>query len=662
MEEVKRSDVISGARIYLATIYPTCIRTQWLLRPRTVQSVGARTSRNILRVVYGPCPWSWSTASGVRAVSVVVVYSEWCTGRVRGRGLQRSVSAAVAMMDHLLKWLEQKAASFEGWQVVAVTVATTLATLTITDLCWNWQDKWEKARHWVLTKLRDIPGVHNYVDSEIEEYCSVMEELEKTGGEGTLGTLQETLPPAGYSRDQVLAAAAAILTYDKYNWKEGKMSEGDFPDSDQAYNKLLEHTYGLFAFSNPLHADVFPGVRKMEAEVVRMIISLYHGSEEHAGCITSGGPESILMVLKAMRDWGRAVKGTKRPEIVTCITAHAAFDNAASMVGVKIRKVPMDPKTCKVNLEAMRRAITSNTVLLVASAPQFAHGMMDDVEAVGALGLRYNVPVHVDCCLAGFLLPFMDAAGYPLPPFDFRVPGVTSISVDTDKVRPNVTSSSQDEVTWSHMVLSKVLRPHPHYVCQATSQCGSQATSSLCLSGHIPICVSGNFFGKRHTFCLHLYSPLINSCPLFLLQARLKTITAIELFGDPLTSILAFKSDDVDILKVGGILVEHGWNINIIQHPPGLRICLTSQQLADDFADRFVADLKKAIKEIQVSPGAKIGIEKVHGSVAGMLDKAMVRDTTKIFLSRCYEAEPTEDDQPTNETENMAAEETTKGI
>ena len=119
---------------------------------------------------------------------------------------------------------------------------------------------------------------------------------------------------------------------------------------------------------------------------------------------------------------------------VAPVTAHAAFNKAAEYLNIRIKHVPVDPVTCKVNINAMEKSISSRTCMLVVSAPQFPHGIIDPVDEVSRLGLKYSVPVHVDCCLGGFLLPFMDKAGFPLPPFDFRLKGVTSVSADTHKV------------------------------------------------------------------------------------------------------------------------------------------------------------------------------------------------------------------------------------
>lgn len=156
-----------------------------------------------------------------------------------------------------------------------------------------------------------------------------------------------------------------------------------------------------------------------------MCCELFNGGPDSCGTVTSGGTESIILAVKAYRDYAREMKGITDPNIVVPITAHAAFDKAAALLDIQIKHVPMDPVTCKVDLSQMRRIINGSTCMLAGSAPQFPHGSIDDIEGIAKLGRKYDIPVHVDACLGGFLVPFMNDAGFPLNPFDFSVEGVT---------------------------------------------------------------------------------------------------------------------------------------------------------------------------------------------------------------------------------------------
>eukprot|EP00878_Enallax_costatus_P033408 GHUV01036837.1.p1 GENE.GHUV01036837.1~~GHUV01036837.1.p1 ORF type:complete len:313 (+),score=53.53 GHUV01036837.1:569-1507(+) len=207
--------------------------------------------------------------------------------------------------------------------------------------------------------------------------------------------------------------------------------------SNEAHKELLDETYALFSWTNPLHADVFPSVRQMEAEVVAMTAAMMNGgpntsAPDACGAMSSGGTESILLAVKAARDYMAAHKGIRHPEMVVGVSAHAAYWKAAEYFNIKLVQAPLGPDY-RLHGSTVARYITRNTVLVVASAPGFPHGVVDDVAGIATAARKRGVLCHVDACLGGFLLPFVERLGYEVPLFDFRVPGVTSMSVDTHK-------------------------------------------------------------------------------------------------------------------------------------------------------------------------------------------------------------------------------------
>jgi sphinganine-1-phosphate aldolase len=168
-----------------------------------------------------------------------------------------------------------------------------------------------------------------------------------------------------------------------------------------------------FMFANPLHPDLFPAVRQMESDIVAMTSQLFNGTPRTCGTLTTGGTESLIMAMHAYREWGRQVKGISEPEIVACETVHVAIDKAAYYLGMTLVHVPVDPLTFKVDMRKLRRELNSNTVCIIGSAPNFANGIIDPIEELAVEAKRWNVGLHVDCCLGGFVVPFMEAAGYP---------------------------------------------------------------------------------------------------------------------------------------------------------------------------------------------------------------------------------------------------------
>ena len=193
-----------------------------------------------------------------------------------------------------------------------------------------------------------------------------------------------------------------------------------------------------FAFSKTMHTNAlnptaFPSLLMYENEVVSMCADLMHGDGLVAGSLTSGGTESLLMAFKAYRDLARKERPwITEPEVVAPVTVHPAFEKAAHYFGFTIKHVPFT-QDFKADVAAMARAINRNTIALSASAPQYVHGIIDPIKEIGALALQHNLPFHVDACFGGFMLPFTESLGHATDAWDFRVPGVTSISADMHK-------------------------------------------------------------------------------------------------------------------------------------------------------------------------------------------------------------------------------------
>jgi glutamate/tyrosine decarboxylase-like PLP-dependent enzyme len=191
----------------------------------------------------------------------------------------------------------------------------------------------------------------------------------------------------------------------------------------------------LHSQSNPLHADLWPSASKFEAEIVAMTANMLgadQAEQEICGTVTSGGTESILLVMKTYCDWVWAEKDIKQPEMIVPVTAHAAFEKAADYFQIKRVEIPVD-EGYAADVQAAQRALTGNTIVIVGSAPTFPHGIVDPVAEMSELARQAGVGFHTDACLGGFMLPWAEKLGYAAAPFDFRLPGVTSMSADTHK-------------------------------------------------------------------------------------------------------------------------------------------------------------------------------------------------------------------------------------
>lgn len=239
------------------------------------------------------------------------------------------------------------------------------------------------------------------------------------------------LNQAGQSIDDVIGALAAKRV-DDVKWSDGK-AFGMVFDGGPAVHEVARRAAELYLHENALNTRAFPSLAQIQSEVVGWTASMLNGPDTTAGFLTSGGTESILCAVKAARERARAERGITEPEIVIPTSGHAAFHKGAHLFGLKVHSVDVrDDWTADV--DAMAAHINNNTALVVGSAPQYPQGVVDDIPGLAALAQSVGANCHVDACMGGFVLPFVERLGRDVPVWDFRVDGVTSISVDIHKL------------------------------------------------------------------------------------------------------------------------------------------------------------------------------------------------------------------------------------
>ena len=415
-------------------------------------------------------------------------------------------------------------------------------------------------------------------------------------------------------------------------WKGGKVSGAVYHGGDDL-SELLAESIKQFLVSNPLHPDVFPGVRKMEAEIVSMVLRMYNAPATAVGATSSGGTESILLSCLAMREWARATKGITEPELVVSVSAHAAFDKAGQYFGIKLHHIPVDPITRKVQISRVARAINSNTIGLVGSAPNFPDGIIDDIPNLAKLAKRHNILLHVDCCLGSFLVPFLAKAGFETEPFDFRVDGVTSISCDTHKYGFGPKGLS------TILYRSAELRRFQYYV-KTDWPGGVYATPTL--SGSRP----GSLIAGTWTAMIKLGdSGYTQSCR-DIVGAAKEIVTRIQreipelyVLGKPLVSVIAFASATpatISIYDVGDSMSKKGWHMNGLSgDTPAIHIAIT--RLTIPVVNEFIDDLKHAVKHARTSfSGDKGSMATLYGLGSGVSATAIVGQLATRFIDTLY--------------------------
>ncbi|KAJ7899067.1 pyridoxal phosphate-dependent transferase [Mycena leptocephala] len=493
-------------------------------------------------------------------------------------------------------------------------------------------------QHAIMLALR-LPAAQRKVRTEMDKARLDIED--KLVPKGADVTRHLALPEEGQTPEWILAEM------DKMDnemgsttvWKLGKLSGAVYHGGDDM-EKVIVAAYAKYCVSNPLHPDVFPAIRKMEAEIVAMTLKLFN-NPNGAGTMTSGGTESIIMSVKTHRDWARAVKGITEPEIIIPSSGHAAFDKGAAYLKIKVHSIPVDPVTRKVDLKAVKRAINPNTIMLVGSTINFPDGNQDDIEGLGKLAAKYKIGLHVDCCLGSFIVPYLEKAGlsegaggkYKLYPFDFRVPGVTAISCDTHKYGFAPKGSSVI------MYRDAELRRYQYYVNPVWSG-GVYASPSL--SGSRPGALIAGTWAAMQYMGSNGY---LESCRSIVTCARtiadtiVSSIPELYILGSPPASVVAFgsKHPKVNVLEVGDKMSQRGWHLNALTGPAAVHIACT--RLTVDRVDVFIADLKDSVREAKVLPSGKGTMVAVYGlGNSSAVGPAMVGQLATAFLDTLYKA------------------------
>uniref|UniRef100_A0A8C2TEL2 sphinganine-1-phosphate aldolase n=1 Tax=Coturnix japonica TaxID=93934 RepID=A0A8C2TEL2_COTJA len=513
----------------------------------------------------------------------------------------------------------------EPWQLIGLTFSSTLLSVWLHGFLFQSESLTSRTKKQFFRLLRKMPFIGAIIQKKIDEALNDVT--------SSLSFLKDerdyikVLPEQGMSQPEVLQKMKEYSSKD-VRWEDGKVS-GTVYSGEEKLTRLLVKVYEEFAWSNPLHPDIFPGLRKMEAEVVRIACSLFHGSPSSCGAMTSGGTESILMACKAYRDLAYE-RGIKHPEMLVPVSAHAAFDKAAHYFGMKLIHIPLT-KTMEVDVQAMRRAISKNTAMLVCSAPQFPHGIMDPIEEVAELAVKYKIPFHVDACLGGFLIVFMEKAGFPLKRlFDFRVKGVTSISADTHKYGYAPKGSSV--VLYS----DKKYRSYQYFVAPDW-QGGIYASPSIAGSraGGIIAACWATLMHIGESGYVEATKRIIKTARF--LESELRKIDSIFIFGKPEVSVLSIGSETFDIYRLSNLLAAKGWNLNILQFPPSIHLCITQLHTKPGVAEQFLKDVKDSIEDIMKNLNAKTtGMGAIYGMAQSIPDRSLVAEISLAYLDGLY--------------------------
>ncbi|KAI9848253.1 MAG: hypothetical protein M1838_000609 [Thelocarpon superellum] len=486
------------------------------------------------------------------------------------------------------------------------------------------------------------PGVRSQVQKQVSEAVTNLERKLVPQGPGTTRYL--TLPKEGWSEGQVRLELDTLEKMTHTMWEDGYVS-GAVYHGGKDLVRLQTEAYGKFTVANPIHPDVFPGVRKMEAEVVAMVLAMFNAPAGGAGVSTSGGTESILMACFSARQKAYHERGVTEPEIVVPETAHAAFRKACAYFKIHLHLVACPAPEYKVSIPAVSRLINANTILLVGSAPNFPHGIMDDMSALSRLAVRKKLPLHVDCCLGSFLLPFLEKAGFESEPFDFRLRGITSLSCDTHKYGFAPKGNSV------LLYRTKELRTYQYFISPDWS---GGVYASVGLAGSRP---GALIAGCWASLMSQGESGYISACHSIVgcaknLEAAIRDTPCLSsdlsIIGHPLVSTFAFTSSTLNIYDVADAMSAKGWHLNALQSPPAIHVAVTLPMVA--VAETLIADLIAVVEaerekeRVRLVEGkgkkgsAKGDTAALYGVAGSLPNKSVVVDLAAGFLDTLYKA------------------------
>ena len=430
--------------------------------------------------------------------------------------------------------------------------------------------------------------------------------------------VNRVLPERGRDRDAVLAEMRAMAAAEDPTWETGKVS-GTMYCGDHQHYRFLDQAFGLFAHVNALQRDICPSATKFEGEVIAMALDLMHAEAltdtEPAGMVTTGGTGSILHALLAYREHAAKHRGITTPNFIKPETGHPAFDKGCHLFGIELRTAPIDPKTTRVDLDWVAEHIDANTIAMMGSAPNYGYGTIDAIPELGRLAAERGVGLHVDGCLGGFVLPFAEELGYgdAVPRFDFRVPGVTSISTDNHKYGYALKGAS------TLLFADRAYRNAQYFFL-------SDWTGGKYMSPGIEGSRSGGLIAAAWASMVQLgregyrrYAKAIFDTA-FAMQDAVRSHPELTIIGDP-TFCFSFRSDVFDIYHVADAMKLKGWRFNGQQYPNAIHMAVTRPQTRPGVLEAFTADLDDAVdyaKKKAAAGETPIGAA-IYGGVPGGL-------------------------------------------
>jgi len=490
---------------------------------------------------------------------------------------------------------------------------------------WTWKDRFVNHACQCILNSRSSWSV---VNQEIEKVANqFLKEANHMLRKDPNRTIRHALPKEGMEGRILLQELNSCARDETRRCDTGKIS-GTVYSKGKKHSELMSQVYSLYQWSNPLKPGVWPRVNQCEAEIISMTANVLNAPSS-TGCVTSGGTESILTAVRAHLEVYGKRRGILYPEIICGSTAHVALYKACDVLNVRLVSIDCNDSTQSYQLRADRvqKHITSNTIMIFASAPSFPQGVIDPIQQLSKVAIRYDVGFHVDACLGGFVLPFLSDPDIPQQQmFDFRLPGVTSISADSHKYGCATKGTSI-------LIFRSMDLQHASYFPYTSWSGGLYITPTLAGSrpGAIVACAWAALMSIGQTGYTMRANAIVKAARR--VAKEISSIDGLKLMTPNPTMVVAFGSDKFNIYRIKDCLAKKGWILNPLQYPAGLNLCLTENFVASDgVVDEFLQSLRTAVDEVKAP---ELACKNKAGDTAGIYKAIQIIPTALSCFALC---------------------------
>jgi glutamate/tyrosine decarboxylase-like PLP-dependent enzyme len=396
------------------------------------------------------------------------------------------------------------------------------------------------------------------------------------------------LPAKGVDWETLRARMQALGEGDA-DWRSARTAVYIF-NAGEDVSRVARDAYAMYQAENALGPLAFPSLARMEAEVVEMGLGLLHGPEDACGNLTSGGTESILLAVKTCRDQaaaaGRNVAGAG---VVVPASAHLAFDKACHYLGLRIHRVPLAADR-RADPDAMAAAVDEETLMIVGSAPCFPYGLIDPIEALSDLALQRGLWLHVDACVGGYFAPFARMNGVDVPPFDFELPGVASISADLHKYGYAAKGAStifhRDPDQRAFQVFESA--DWPAGLMKTPTAAGTRPGGAVASAWAVLHYLGVEGYREKTRLVCETRARMMEA---------IDAMPDLRTYGAPQLGLFLFGSETLDPFQVYGRMLARGWFSGVVTEPRAIHQMLSPAHAG--VVDEYVADLAEAVAEVR---------------------------------------------------------------